>query len=390
VQSTGNQDFDVPCYPAAEILTPCETTDSIPKVRGSDPFGIVESSGTTGSAKRIVVSHSDLIERWHRLMAVQKWTKAERYSSQIELYFNSSRRDYNFIFRLGATAVIPTSGSVGEFVQFINKKKITHLRLTPVHLRLMLKLVKGETPLFPDLWKLAVVSAPITGAERAAVRKYICPSLVEAYGSNESGTLTYSTPEMQMIEPESVGRVVTGVEAQIVDENGVEQPAGTPGLARFRASDFPTEYIDNPTATAEKFRDGWYYPGDIAKINDAGYLFLLGRADDVINNAGIKYYPIEIETVLLSHPAVCEAAVFPWQHELAGQVAGAAVVVEGNVTYGQLKEYCAGRLAPYKVPYVIAFRKALPKNAMGKVLKRELAMQTQAQIQAQTKSSNGG
>ena len=92
--------------------------------------------------------------------------------------------------------------------------------------------------------------------------------------------------------------------------------------------------------------------------------------------------------MLLSHPAVREAATFPLPHKLAGQLAGAAVVLEGEVTYEQLKEYCAERLAIYKVPYVIAFRKDLPRNAMGKLLRRELATQTQAQMQAQTKSSN--
>ena len=91
-----------------------------------------------------------------------------------------------------------------------------------------------------------------------------------------------------------------------------------------------------------------------------------------------------MENVLLSHPAVTEAAVFAWTHERAGQVAGAAVVAAGEVTYQQLIEYCTERLAGYKVPYLIAFRNNLPRNAMGKVLKQKLAAQTREQMQSES------
>jgi acyl-CoA synthetase (AMP-forming)/AMP-acid ligase II len=201
------------------------------------------------------------------------------------------------------------------------------------------------------------------------------------YGTNETGTLAYSTLELQVIEPESVGRIVTGIEAQIVDEDGVELPAGTAGLARFRADDFPNEYLNDPAATAKYFRDGWLYPGDIAVLNEAGFLFLKGRSDDAIISSGVNVYPIEIENILLSHPEVEEAAVFSWPHPIAGQVAAAVVVTKSTITMQKLKSFCAKNAASEKVPYILAKVRSMPRSPMGKVLKSELAAMLRRQLQ---------
>jgi acyl-CoA synthetase (AMP-forming)/AMP-acid ligase II len=135
-------------------------------------------------------------------------------------------------------------------------------------------------------------------------------------------------------------------------------------------------------------RDGWYYPGDIAIINGERYLFLAGRADDVINNAGIKYYPIEVETVLLSHPEVAEVAVFSWPHATAGQVTTAAIVARKKIPADDLRKFCRERLADYKTPYAVIFLESLPKNGMGKVLKRQLRASLPAQAEKEAKPSS--
>ncbi len=170
----------------------------------------------------------------------------------------------------------------------------------------------------------------------------------------------------------SFARLADGVEAEIVDADDHPLPPGEVGLVRFRGDGYPTGYLDDPEATARAFRDGWFYPGDLATLNDQGYLFFKGRADDVINNGGAKFYPIEVETVLLAHPAVSEAAVFAWPHPRLGQTAAACVVTRAPVSKRALQEFCAERLAGYKVPQLIAKLRELPKNPMGKVLKSEL------------------
>ncbi|MDP7342069.1 MAG: hypothetical protein QF767_01585, partial [Alphaproteobacteria bacterium] len=128
----------------------------------------------------------------------------------------------------------------------------------------------------------------------------------------------------------------------------------------------------DPEADARTFRDGWFYPMDLAAINEAGYIFLKGRADDMISCDGIKFYPIEVENVLLSHPDVKEAAVFGWPHPLHGEVAMAAVTTGTPETSKTLQDFCLQRLAAYKAPQLVMRMAEMPRNPAGKILKRHL------------------
>ena len=193
--------------------------------------------------------------------------------------------------------------------------------------------------------------------------------------------MAVATPEDQVAHPESVGRLIEEIEAQIVDERDQPQPFGLVGNIRFRGSDIVKSYLNNPQATARAFRGGWFYPGDLAAINEAGFVFLKGRADDVINNEGAKFYPIELETVLLSHPDVMETAVLGWPHKRFGEVAVAFIVCSKNsVKDKELIAFCGAQIAPHKLPNRIIRLSELPRNAMGKVVKNRLRDQLNAKM----------
>jgi acyl-coenzyme A synthetase/AMP-(fatty) acid ligase len=130
--------------------------------------------------------------------------------------------------------------------------------------------------------------------------------------------------------------------------------------------------LDDPETSAHAFRGGWFCPNDLAALNEDGYVFLKGRADDAISNSGVLFYPIEVEAALQSHPAVVEAVVFGWPHPTTGETAVAAVVTKATVSARDLRAYCAERIAPYKSPWRVMFLDELPKDALGKVQKREL------------------
>ena len=333
---------------------------------------LVETSGTTGKAKRFILSHTKMLQRSNRFRKIQNWTNKERYSSLIHLSFFTSRSYYGFMLHLGATVVIPQGRSYGDFVTFINEKNVSQLKVAPIFMRELLAFAKDKNLLFPNLRKLSVSGAPITADERAAVRAFLSPNLSETYGSNETGTVVYSDSVLQKAEPNSLGRVVDNVEAQIVDEYDNELPFGEVGLVRFKAPDFPTEYLENTEATKHTFRDGWVYPGDNAMLNNEGFLFFMGRADDAIINSGVNVYPIEIENILLKHPEVLEAAVFPWPHPLAGEVAVACVVTRTSSTAGKLQKFCAANAPPHKVPRYIMSVQSMPRSPMGKIMKNKL------------------
>jgi len=354
-----------------------------PGACGDQPFVLIQSSGTTGRPKSFILSHTDSMRQCQKALYSQKIIQSDRFVSSPKMCFHFSRSFFLQMLNTGATIVLAHDLSPRDFCEFINNEKISYLKLIASQVVGFLDYAKEDEVLFPNLRMLSSHSAPLAPEARRLARKRLNSNFFDGYGSNEMGTVTFSSPQDQDLYPDSVGRPRDDVEAQIVDAGDHPLPCGEVGQARFRSASMVRSYLDNPEMNARHFRDGWFYPGDVAKINDDGYLFLLGRADDVINNSGIKFYPVEVENVLLSHPDVAEAAVFPWPHKLAGRVAGAAVVAEGNVTYKQLKDYCAERLAPYKVPYVIGFTKTLPRNAMGKVLKRKLAAKLRTQMQAQ-------
>ena len=158
----------------------------------------------------------------------------------------------------------------------------------------------------------------------------------------------------------------------MLGEDGRVLPPGEVGLVGFRGEGLPSEYVGNEEATQRAFRDGWYYPGDLAAIDGDGFIFFKGRADDVINYEGVKFYPIEVERALLAHPAVAEAAVFGWPHSRRGEVAVAFVVATASLTVPELQEFCCRHIAAYKVPAWIGFVEKMPKNSAGKIMKARL------------------
>lgn len=235
--------------------------------------------------------------------------------------------------------------------------------------------------MFPDVRAMVVGSAPTTLEERQLARRKLTNNFYEQLGTNEAGLLVMATPADQDSHPEALGRVVEGVEAQVVDDDGMRLAPGEIGQVRYRGAGIANHYLDNPEANARVFRDGWFYPGDLASIDAEGYLYHKGRADDVINNEGAKFYPIELENVLLSHPAVAEAAVLPWADKRHGQVAVAFVVRNSQSTDNKdLIAYCQEHIAAYKLPAMIVHLSELPKNAMGKVIKNSLRDQLNTRL----------
>ena len=142
---------------------------------------------------------------------------------------------------------------------------------------------------------------------------------------------------------------------------------------RYRGATVADSFHNDAQASAESFRDGWFYPGDLGRIDENGYLYLAGRAKDMIIRAGVNIYPEEVEQVLRSHPSVREAAVVGWASAARGEEVAAFVVTEGAGDDEALKRHCADSLAPYKVPRGIFFVDEMPRNAMGKIRKPDLA-----------------
>ncbi|MCH8182162.1 MAG: acyl--CoA ligase [Proteobacteria bacterium] len=345
---------------------------------GRRPLIVVQSSGTTGAPKTVILSHDDM---WARTLKNERdvgLDASDRYLSCLDINYFAERRRCLAALCLGGTVIFNDTSTPRDLADEARDRNATWMSVTPALVRQFLSDSSVPEPMFPSLKRLCVSSSFLGPGERTLARKRLCPNLVERYGINEAGLVTIAYPEDQEAFPESVGRPIDAIEAQVVDDDDRTLPPGEVGRFRFRASYIPTRYLDDPEASAKAFRGGWYYPGDLAAINEQGYLFLKGRSDDVINAGGAKLYPVEIEAALLDHPAVLEAAVVSGPHPVTGEAPIAFVVTASAVSARELAKHCSRRISRYKVPYRFEFVDELPKNPMGKILKTELRARTGA------------
>ena len=172
-------------------------------------------------------------------------------------------------------------------------------------------------------------------------------------------------------KPGTVGHG-TRVEVGTMDEAGKLLPAGNQGEVVVRGPNVTRAYHNNPEANAAAFTDGWFRTGDRGVLDGDGYLTLLGRIKELINRGGEKISPLEVDAVLLRHPAVAEAASFAAPDPTYGEEVRAAVVLKGEATAEQLQAHCREHLADFKVPRVLYLVTELPRTATGKVQRREL------------------
>jgi malonyl-CoA/methylmalonyl-CoA synthetase len=199
-------------------------------------------------------------------------------------------------------------------------------------------------------------------------------TLLERYGMTEIG-MALSNPLEGERRPGSVGIPLPGVGVRLVDERGKEVPPGTPGEIEVRGGNVFLEYWGRPEATREAFRDGWFRTGDLAVLENGAYRILGRSSVDIIKTGGYKVSALEIEEVLRSHPDILECAVVGVADAEWGERVAAAVELRagGSLELEGLKSWSRERLAPYKIPRRLRVVSALPRNAMGKVTKPEVA-----------------
>jgi long-chain acyl-CoA synthetase len=220
---------------------------------------------------------------------------------------------------------------------------------------------------------------PVELLRRAIVR--LGPIFIQGYGQTESGPLATSLhPEEHVLDgPEaerlaSAGRAVPGVEVRIVGEDGSELPLGETGEITVRSEFVMTGYWRDPELTADALVDGWLRTGDMGRMDELGYVYIVDRKRDLIISGGENIFPREVEDVLYAHPAVLEAAVIGVPDATWGESPRAIVACRpaAEVTEQELIAFCRDRLAHYKCPKAVEFRDELPKTPSGKVLKRAL------------------
>ncbi|RJP14835.1 MAG: long-chain fatty acid--CoA ligase [Candidatus Abyssobacteria bacterium SURF_5] len=201
-------------------------------------------------------------------------------------------------------------------------------------------------------------------------------SMTEGYGLSEASPVTHSTPILGVRKPGSIGIPFPDTDSKIVDPDDwqKELPPGAEGELIIKGPQVMLGYWNKPQESEQQLKDGWLLTGDIARMDEDGYFYIVDRKKDLIIAGGYNIYPREVDEVLYQHPKVMEAAVIGVPHEYRGETVKAFIVLRPGetATAEEITKFCKENLAPYKVPKIIEFRTELPKTAVGKILRKEL------------------
>jgi long-chain acyl-CoA synthetase len=338
------------------------------------------TGGTTGVPKGAMLTHQNLFTN-----TLQSWiwggplTKPgdERYLMVIP-YFHIYGQTVGLLLGAwnGAMQIPIPKFDPNMLVEAIKQYKPTFFPSVPTLYISMLNHPEIKTCGLEYVRRFNSGSAPLPVEVIEQFEKLSGAMLYEGYGLTEASPTTHSTPTLAKRKVGSIGLPFPSTECKIVDLETGERclPVGQDGELCIRGPQVMKGYWNRPDETAIALRDGWLYTGDVARMDEDGFFYIVQRKKDMVIVSGFNVYPNEVEDVLFTHPAVLEAAVIGVPDKYRGEAVKAFLVLRPglNATADEILEFCRANLAKYKVPSVIEFVASLPKSAVGKVLRREL------------------
>jgi fatty-acyl-CoA synthase len=363
--------------PVTDWMTHAGATPPDITVAGDDLAQLIYTSGTESRPKGAMLSHHSLIAQYVSCVVDGEMTGADVEVHSLPLYHCAQMHCFLTPgIYLGATNVVLPGADPAAILQAVETERATKLFCPPT---VWISLLRHPDFSRRDLSSLrkGYYGASIMPVE---VLKEIGARLPDVrlfnfYGQTEMGPLaTVLKPADQVRKPGSAGRAALNVETLVVDDAGRPQPAGEIGEIVHRSPHAMLGYWQDPDRTAQAFAGGWFHSGDLGVMDSEGYLTVVDRKKDMIKTGGENVASREVEEALYQHPAVAEVAVFGLSHPRWIEAVTAAVVLRDgqSATPEELIAHCRARLAGFKVPRHLVFVDALPKNASGKLLKREL------------------
>nr|MBO2478243.1 acyl-CoA synthetase [Bacillota bacterium] len=346
---------------------------------------LMYTSGTTGKPKGVMLSHRNIVDNAARFAAVH-YGPDDRLAIGAPLFhcwglINGALA----IFWAGGTALILRRFRTEEALELVRREQATQFLGVAAMYRFMLR-APGSREALASLKVAHSAAAPTPVELIERLRGDFGIQYAESYGLTETSPVI-TTTHWSETRPGSCGRAVGDTELKVVSPDGTPVPPGEVGELWARGTAIMLGYWRRPDATRQAITpDGWFKTGDLVRMDEDGYVYIVDRVKDMINVAGEKVYPREVEEVLHAHPDVADAAVVGIPHPDKGEVPKAFVVRKpgAGVSAGDLIAYCRERLARYKVPAEVEFVEEIPRSASGKTLRRQLRVESAAQPVAQT------
>ncbi|HEX2375763.1 MAG TPA: 4-coumarate--CoA ligase family protein [Actinomycetota bacterium] len=362
--------------PFTSLLTAGDTPPDVEIDPASDLVALPYSSGTTGMPKGVMLTHRNLVANLCQGVPALLAGEGERLIAVLPFF-----HIYGLVVLMaaalsrGSTLVTMPRFDLEQFLGLLQDQRITRAYLAPP-----IVLALAKHPLV-DNYDLSALQSVFSGAapldaslERACAERLGC-DVMQGWGLTETSpvvTSNHNTPKGP--RPGSVGVPLPNTEMRVVDPaTGADVSRGETGELLVRGPQVMKGYLNAPDATAAMLDpDGWLHTGDLGRIDEAGYVFIVDRVKELIKYKGLQVAPAELEAVLLTHPAVADAAVVPFPDDEAGEVPKAFVVARGQVDADELLAFVAERVAPHKKVRQLEFVEEIPKAASGKILRRVL------------------
>ena len=347
-----------------------------------DLAALIYTSGSTGNPKGVMLSHQNMVFTQASVSEYLRLSTDDRILNVLPLAFDYGLYQAIMAIHLAATLVLETSFSFpARVIQRVNEEGVTVFPGVPTVFATLLSLHRDKPQRMPSVRRYTNTAAHLPDDHVPGLLEMSPDALVfKMYGLTECKRVCYLEPELVQVKPSSVGQAIPGTETFVLDDDGRVVPPGTTGTLYVRGPHVMMGYWNLPDETAHMLKPG-PYPGermlcthDLFRTDEDGFLYFVGRSDDIIKSRGEKVSPVEVENVLAGVPGIKEAAVVGVPDELLGQAVRAYVVLDPGhaMTEREFRRACMTRLENYMVPRDVVFLDELPKTGSGKVRKKSL------------------
>jgi long-chain acyl-CoA synthetase len=363
-----------------QLIASATKHEEIVEVEPDDLAGINYTSGTTGRPKGVMLTHGGLEFISNALVSTGDYEDGNIALAALPLAHGYGIISQLVGMHLTGTGVLMPWFDPSEALRLIDAYHVNLFAAVPTMLVYLLNLPDLDKYDGTSLERVGSAAAPCPIEVMEAFEKRFQCTIYEGYGLTESSIACCTQRRTLPKVVGSIGIPLPGVTAKILDDDHNELPTGELGEICISGPNITPGYYKNPEATAEAVREGWLHTGDVGKQDESGNFYIVERKKDMIIRGGFNIYPRDLEEILFEHPAIAEAAVVGRPDPQFGEEVVAFVVKRPGVevTAEEIMQFCQQKLAKYKTPKEIHFVSDLPKNQVGKVLRKELRAQLAA------------
>jgi acyl-CoA synthetase (AMP-forming)/AMP-acid ligase II len=381
-------------YPNHEILMEKDleefdkpSSTDLPKTKDDDVCDIIFTSGSSGTKKGVMLTHKNIRANTESILEYLQLTENDRQMAVLPFYYCFGASLLHTHLRIGGSMAFDTSPFLGGAVRAIEKYECTGLSGVPATYQILISKTDFLKLEMPSLRYMTQAGGKLENKFiKQIAETFLNKKFIVMYGATEAtARLSYLPPELVWKKLGSIGKGIPGVRLEVHDENGKPVKPGDTGEIAAKGDNIMVGYYKDPEGTKAALKNGWYYTGDLATVDEDGFIFVVGRSKDILKSAGYRISPYEIEQLICTNEKVAACAVVGLPDDLMGEAVTAVIeLVPGQgqeEVQREVEELCKKKLPSYKLPRQIVFIKQFPLNSSTKIDKpkvREMLMKKES------------